>query len=107
MTGKQLRYLAEVLLLAGLPLGAQTTGSLAGTAEDPSGSLLPGCLVKVTETGSGAERNVSTGDHGRYLVPGLPPGLYRVEISRSGFRSEKREDIELPAGRTVRVDFRL
>ena len=105
MTGKLFHWLLFVLCAVGL--SAQTTGSLAGTAQDPSASSVANCLVKVTETGSGAERRVTTDGQGHYLLPGLSPGSYRVEASHAGFRTTVREDVELTAGRTVRVDFQL
>ena len=90
-----------------LPVGAQTTGSLAGTVWDPSGAALPDCELHVVATTTGAARKVMSDTDGRYTVPGLSPGAYRLEISRVGFRSETRESIPVPAGQTVRVDFTL
>jgi len=103
--------LAYVYLLAAsaasLPLVAQTTGSLGGMVLDPSGGALPDSDIKVEETATGAERRAMADRLGHYVVAGLPPGVYRIEVSRSGFRPETRADVEVPAGRTVRVDFTL
>jgi hypothetical protein len=94
------------VLLAGWMLG-QTTGRIEGVVCDPAGMPAPGTALRITETGTGAERRVSTDDRGWYLAPGLAPGLYEIEASRTGFRKEIRRGVELVAGRAVRVDFGL
>jgi hypothetical protein len=95
-----------VLLAAG-GLLAQTTGQIDGLVRDPSGMSAPGTALRITETKTGAERRLSTDDRGWYLAPGLAPGLYEIEASRSGFRSEVRRGVGLAAGHTARVNFSL
>ncbi|HSW50795.1 MAG TPA: carboxypeptidase regulatory-like domain-containing protein, partial [Bryobacteraceae bacterium] len=86
---------------------AQTAGTIEGTVLDQSGRHIPGCAVKLTEAGTNASRAVQTDDRGRFRAANLPPGLYRVEATREGFRSAVREDAALSAGRTLEIDFRM
>lgn len=103
---KQLRFV--LLFLAGAALlPAQTTGAIEGTVYDPSTAPIAGAAVRILEVQTGAERRLTTGPDGRYLAPHLAPGLYVIEVSQTGFKSEKHEGVELSAGRTVRVDFHL
>ncbi len=67
---------------------AQTaaTGALAGTVTDPSGAVIAGANVKVTNEASAAVRDVTTGTSGNYMVPLLAPGFYSIEVTKTGFK---------------------
>jgi len=67
---------------------AQTanTGAIAGTVTDAAGAVVPQADVKVTNLGTGETRSVASLSSGAYSVPLLPPGNYRVDISKSGFK---------------------
>ncbi|MCW5976988.1 MAG: carboxypeptidase regulatory-like domain-containing protein [Bryobacteraceae bacterium] len=99
------------LLLAAMtalaPLAAQTTKALAGSVWDASGAAAPECELEIVAEATGAKREARSDGEGRYAVPGLVPGTYRIAVSRPGFRSANREGIEVPAGQTVRADFTL
>jgi len=76
-------------------LGAQTQSlkeapdsSLSGTVTDPSGAVIPGTSVSVTEAATGMVRAAKTDDRGRYHVDGLAPGTYRVEAQAPGFNRQ-------------------
>ncbi|MBP1624018.1 MAG: outer rane receptor protein, partial [Acidobacteria bacterium] len=94
-------------VLSIFPLMAQTTGRMEGVVEDPAGLPVPGVQLRITSTGTGAERIISTDERGWYLAPNLAPGAYEIVVSRSGFRKEVRRGTALSAGRSIRIDFRL
>ena len=62
------------------------TGALSGTVVDASGAVVPDAHVRVINEATAETRNVTTGDNGTYLVPLLPPGNYRVEVQKQGFK---------------------
>jgi hypothetical protein len=101
--------LLSMLLLAGgqAPLAGQTTGQIEGVVRDAAELPTPEAVLSIVETGTGAERRVSTDQRGWYLAPELAPGFYQIEVSRAGFRTEVRRGVVLAAGRTVRLDFLL
>ena len=101
--------LTPLLLLLWLasPAYAQTTATIEGTVFDPSGSGAAGAVVHIIETRTKIERSVASDGRGRYLAPGLMPGIYSIEVTLKGFRSEVREGIALDAGRSIPVDFVL
>jgi hypothetical protein len=113
MTGR-LSFLVPVVLVAMLlspiPLGAQarlTGGDLEGTVRDASGGVVPGATLTVTNIDTNVTRTTITDQDGRYLVPALPPGTYRINVELQGFEGEMREGVTLQLGQSVPVDFTL
>src|SRR6202011_5880874 len=77
---------------------------LAGVARDASGALLPGVTVEVASPALIEKvRTVVTGADGSYRILDLRPGLYSVTFTLEGFRTVRREGIELPASFTATV----
>ncbi|MCL4401211.1 MAG: TonB-dependent receptor [Acidobacteria bacterium] len=103
-----MKRIAILFLLgpAGILCG-QTTGAIEGTVFDPSGSGAAGALLRITETGTKFERTLQSDGRGRYLAPGLMPGVYEIEVALEGFRGEVRAGIPLAAGRSIPIDFHL
>jgi hypothetical protein len=84
--------------------GQAVTATVLGTVSDVSGGVLPNATVVITEVNTGIARRISTSDEGLYTQPYLPPGVYKVEIERQGFKRFAREGIVVNVASTVRVD---
>ena len=74
---------------------AVTVAQINGSVKDQSEALLPGVEIKVTQTETGYTRSVVTDETGRYTIPNLPVGPYRLEASLPGFRSYVQTGIVL------------
>ena len=101
--------LLSLLLLAG-PARAQvqaTTGVIEGIVTDPSGAVVPGAQVTITNVGTGFERRATTDEFGFYRAILLPLGTYRVTVEHSGFARLVLEGIEVTLGKTARADIEL
>ena len=83
------------------------TATLKGTIFDPSGSVVPGAAVTVTNPDTGVSRTAKSGEEGDYQVPSLPPGTYQVVAEAAGFRKAVAENIVLTVGQIVPYDFHL
>src|SRR6185437_13314602 len=66
---------------------AQSTATLQGAVTDTSNAAVPGAKVVVHNQNTGVDRTTQTDESGAYLVSGLLPGVYRVEITASGFQT--------------------
>src|SRR6266850_1152642 len=89
-------------------LTAQTVGgSLQGFVTDATGAALPRAQVLVLNVGTGATRELTTDEGGRYRVPILPPGDYEVHVTATGFRTLVRRGIQLDIGQTLVLDAAL
>jgi hypothetical protein len=73
----------------------QATAQMSGTVKDPSGAVLPGVEVELTQTGTGLVRKVISDETGFYAVTNLPTGPYRLEAVLPGFRTYVQTGIVL------------
>jgi len=84
-----------------------TTGVIEGTITDPSGAILPGVTVTLTNTGTNYEKSLTTDDRGRFRVPLLPLGPYKVAASLDGFATLVNEGLQLNLGATLTVNLQM
>jgi hypothetical protein len=101
---------AIALAAAVLPAGAQTratTADLSGVVLDESRAVLPGATVRALNVATNLERSTVTGGDGRYALPALPPGTYRVSAELPGFARQVHEQVTLSLGTSVDLDFVL
>ena len=69
---------------------AQTpSASVVGRVTDPTGAVVPGVTVKVTNVETNISHPVSTNETGEYTAPFLNPGKYILEASAAGYRSKR------------------
>jgi hypothetical protein len=89
-------------------LAAQSSyGTIVGTVTDTSGATVAGAQIKLTNEGTGAIRNVSTGEGGTYTLLNLNPGYYTIAYSQIGFESAMRSHVDVQIGGFTRVDVAL
>ncbi|MBL8229087.1 MAG: carboxypeptidase regulatory-like domain-containing protein [Bryobacterales bacterium] len=74
---------------------AQSLTSINGVVSDPTGAVIPGAQILVENTGTGAKREVQSDASGRYLIPQLPPGTYKLTAKSSGFTDVTIADLRL------------
>jgi len=65
-------------------------GQLGGIVIDPSGAVVSNAQVTVTQTETGAVRNVMTDSAGRWIVSNLPSGNVAVSVNARGFQRQLR-----------------
>ncbi len=99
--------LAALLLLAGLALGQVKSSAITGTVTDPSGALVPGAEVVVTNQETNVQVQVKSNAAGEYMVPYLAASQYSVTVRAEGFQAFRKTDIAMGTGTTVRVDAAL
>src|SRR5690242_16996850 len=101
---------AAVFLLCALSaagLWAQATSQIQGTVRDASGSAVADASVKATQTDTGVTRSVTSRADGVYVLPNLPIGPYRLEVSKTGFTTYQQSGIVLQVATNPTVDIAL
>lgn len=97
-----------ILLVCGAALYAQSErGSIRGTVEDSSGSVLPNCEVTVVDNSTGVRMSTHTTDAGNYNVPQLPPDTYTVQAECSGFKKAVQENVLVQVAEVVGLDLKM
>jgi hypothetical protein len=92
-----------------LAAAAQTagTGALAGMILDSSGGGIPQAKITVRNDATGDLREVLTQANGGFIVPLLPPGIYRAEIAKPGFKTTVKQAVTISVTETARLDLTL
>src|SRR5687768_14135587 len=84
-----------------------TTATVRGTVQDPSGGVLPGATVTVTNTGTKGVQTAVSDDRGGYLLAGLFPGTYDLKVELSGFKTYEQKGLTLSPSDNRGIDVRL
>src|SRR6266704_458976 len=96
-----------VSVLASAVVWGQATAQISGTVKDPSGAVLPGVDITVTQTDTGISRNAVTNETGSYVLPNLALGPYRLEAGLPGFRSFVQTGIVLQVNSSPVINVTL
>lgn len=94
-------------LLLATPVAAQVLAALDGVVSDPSGAAVAGALVTAAQPDTGISRQTPTDEAGRYRLLQLPVGIYTVTVSKAGFRTALRTDVQLVVGQRATMDIVL
>ena len=86
---------------------AQSFAEITGVVTDPTGAVVTGANVTVTNPATNSTRRASTNSSGNYSFPALLPGTYNVRAEVQGFQAEVRSGVELQVQQTARIDFQL
>ncbi len=96
------------MLAAALPLCAQIdNGNITGRVTDPSGAVVAGARVTLTQTETNFESAAVTNGEGIFRALDLRPGPYRITFTATGFKKLVREGVELRVNSTLTVDAKL
>ncbi|MFZ9004165.1 MAG: DUF4382 domain-containing protein, partial [Robiginitalea sp.] len=81
-----------------------TTGSITGIVTDENGTPLEDVNVTAFAVGDSYEASSSTVDTGSYTISGLNPGIYEIEVSLEGYKSQEVDGIEVIANNKTTVE---
>ncbi len=103
--------LLNLLLLSGaLGLTAsaqQFTGTLQGAVHDSTGAVVAGAEVVIANQNTNVTINMISGGNGHYIAPQLPPGVYKITVRKSGFKTTTIADIKLDVQQIREADVTL
>jgi hypothetical protein len=100
---------ACLLVPASSSLYAQVagTGTIEGTVTDASGAVVPAATIKATDVSTGRIFQQTTSGSGTYVLPALPPGEYRVEVTSASFRPLLQEHVTVNAVTVLGLNLSL
>jgi hypothetical protein len=87
--------------------GQTTFATITGSAADPSGAVVPGAVVTVTNLETDYESKTESNESGTYTLPQLRAGTYTLKASAPGFQEFQIDQLILAARDVRRVDVQL
>jgi hypothetical protein len=91
--------------VCGISVFGQATAQLTGSVTDPSGAVVVGAHIAVTNIDTGLGRSSVSNESGYYTVPLLPPGNYQVTVTKEGFKPITQSGVTLQVNQVARLDF--
>jgi hypothetical protein len=107
------RRLFQLILLCALSVHmsavalGQSTAALSGTVTDPSTAGVPNAKVVATNQATGVASTTQTDAVGSYLFPSLPIGVYRIQVTCSGFQTATVSNLKLEVASAVTQNIQL
>ena len=99
--------LAAIVLCISSVSAQSSEGRILGTIRDSSGAVVAGAKVSVLNTETSFVRTLVTNSEGDYTAPSLEPGLYKVSVEASGFKTTTSDIFRLEVSREARIDMQL
>jgi hypothetical protein len=97
---------AALLLMASNASAQVDRATLTGTVRDTSMAVVPGATVTVRNVATNVSSEAVTDAQGNFLVGGLIPGSYVVDVELAGFQKSSGK-VDLEVGQRSRLDFTL
>src|SRR6267378_1772546 len=88
-------------------LAQSPNATINGIILDPDARSIPGAQIIVVNDMTGVKYETTTNNEGIYVVPNLPPGPYRIQVSKAGFKTLVKPDIVLNVQDAVSINFTL
>ncbi len=104
------RFVAATAVLAACTapiLGQTVTGAVRGTVTDPSGAIVPGAKVTVTNVATSVSATATTDSAGQYAIRNLQIGQYKLAVQAGGFSEASYGPFALEIDQTAKVDVPL
>jgi hypothetical protein len=99
-------FLMLCVILSGRFLSSQQlTGKITGKVTDQQGEPLPGVTIEAMSTRLVGKATALTDAAGSYRLLALPPGIYAIQYTLSGFVTVSRKDIVLELEKTLTMDI--
>src|SRR5262245_15579578 len=99
--------LPSILIFVSMAAAQTDSARLVGRVYDPSGAVIPGATVTVTNLATGSERSASSDESGYYRIDGLLPASYRITATMPGFADVTIPSLTLIVGQERTVDLKL
>jgi hypothetical protein len=99
--------LVPFLLFVHSSAAQSPTGTISGMVTDPSGGTIADAEVLVVNDATRVQFTGKTNNEGIYVVPSVPPGSYRIQVSKVGFKTIIKPDITVNVQDALAINFAL
>ena len=106
----RMRFIAILFIalsLGEIALGQRDAASIVGIVEDPSGAVVPGAQITITDADHGTSFVTSTDGSGNYVAGPLKIGRYTVKVGKKDFKTAVIGPFDLQLGQRREVNVKL
>src|ERR1700730_1947074 len=110
----RLRGITRIITIAALivfparfVIAQSSNASLTGRITDSSKAVTPDAKVSAINTGTRVRYETVTNETGSYYVTNLPPGTYRIEVEKLGFKAVLKSDVILHVQDALEINFEM
>jgi hypothetical protein len=96
-----------IVFLIRAAVGQSPNATISGLVLDPSGRAIAGADLLLVNDVTGIRYPGATNSEGIYAYPNLPPGPYRIQVSKVGFKTLIKPDVTLNVQDALAVNFTL
>ena len=101
------RMFAVVVVLLASAWAQKDTGAIVGLVRDPSGAVVTGARITITDADRGTTLTFTTNESGEYVASPLRIGRYTVGVEKEGFKKAVAGPVEVNIQDRVSVDLQL
>src|SRR2546425_2145644 len=107
MRASEIAFVLVCVLGISVAWSQTATGRIIGTVTDPTGAVIPGAPITVTNVGTQTAYSALTNEQGFYQVLLLPIGMYQVSAEMQGFQKAVTKPEKLEINQSLRVDLKM
>ncbi|MEI9980241.1 MAG: carboxypeptidase-like regulatory domain-containing protein [Edaphobacter sp.] len=86
---------------------ATSTGTVVGTITDPTGAVIAGATVTLTQAATSTVRTTTTTATGQYILVNVPTGDYTIRVTKAGFSISEIQHQTVSVGTQTTADLEL
>jgi hypothetical protein len=101
------RPLLLLLCTAPFDLAQSPDATMSGVVVDTTGRAIPDAAIEILNDATDVHYSRKTNGIGIYTVSALPPGQYRVQVSKAGFKTLIKPDVVLNVQSALSLNFTL
>ncbi|MGH9661422.1 MAG: carboxypeptidase-like regulatory domain-containing protein, partial [Bryobacteraceae bacterium] len=102
-----MRICTALVFSAASLFGQAFTGSISGLVKDPTGAVVNGAVIIVTDVARGTQHKTVSNDTGLYVVPQLQPSTFRITAEAAGFRKYTLDGMPLSTQQSATVNITM
>src|SRR5712664_1892646 len=104
---RRLGWLVILLIMATNAWAQSTNGTITGRVTDPGKAVLPGTKITLINAGTNITRSATTDQGGGFVLSNVPPGDYRMEVEKDGFKTVIKPGVIVHVQDTLEINFEM